>query len=370
MIRGGVLSFGLHALVAVAILLDVAFFGAPEPLESAAIIPVELTTIGPETNQATAGEKDPEVPPPEQATAPEEPSPPPPVESAPPPEAPPAPLPDTNTLVQAPPEPTPAPAPEPEPAEAAPPPPAPRPVEERTAESRLPAREKVAEAPEKLAALEPLPEPEPKPEPEPEKAPEPEPETKPEPEPEVAKQPEPEPAPEPKPEQQVAKAPPPKPKPPEKKKESLDLDRLSAKLDKLAENKEPRPRDTDRRQLADIRVGEGGVSQNRLNQKLSVTEVDLLRRRLSKNWSPNHGAPGVERMQVIIRIFLNPDGTLTGRPQVIDGFDAGQSAEMFNAFSESAIRAVQKSEPFPLPPEKYQDWREIEINFNLREMQG
>jgi hypothetical protein len=351
MVRGATLSFSLHALIAVGIAADVAFFDAPEPLDSPPIIPVELTTIGPETNQATAGEPQDETPPPPEATAPDEPPPPPPELAAAPP-----PLPDANTLVQDAPEPRPAPEPEPapEPAETPPPPPT-RPVEERRADATLAARQTVAEEGERLAALDPLPVPEPQPEPQPE----------------PEKTPEPEPAPEPEPEaERPAPAPPPPTPAQRQERDRLDLDRLAAKLDRLAEKTPDRPRERDDRRLTDIRIGEGGVSQNRLNQKLSVTEIELLRSRLRDNWSPNHGAPGVERMQVLIRITLNPDGTLSKAPLVVDGFDAGQSREVFQAFAESAIRAVQKSQPLPLPAGKYQDWREIEINFNLREMYG
>lgn len=359
MFRGGALSFGLHALVVGAVILDVAFFDGSKPLEAPPVIPVELTTIGPETNQAVAGEKDPEQAPVEQATAPDpEPAEPPKVAAPEPEPQPPAPLPDTNALV------TETPQPEPEPERAAEEtPPAPPVVAERPEpvkqelhpDATIAAKSRVDDEETKLAALEPLPKPEP--EPEPEKKPEPE----------VKKEPEPEPKPEPR----VAEPERPRPpQPPKPKQKTLDLDRLTAKLDKLADDTPRRPRDEDRRDLSKIKIGEGGVSQNRLNPKLSVTEVDLLRSRLRENWSPNHGAPGVERMQVVIRINLNRDGTLARDPDVIEGYDAGQSSEVFQAFSESAIRAVRKSQPFPLPPDKYEDWREIEINFNLREMYG
>lgn len=351
MVRGAAFSFGLHVLVVVMLALDYAFLDSPAEVLSDPIIPVELTTIGPETNQATAGEKT-DAPPPPQATAPDSPP------SLPPPAAAPEPppLPDTNALVREAPEP-PAPEPEPEPEpDLAVAPPAPRPAVEERADKAVAPKEKVVEEAEELAAREPLPEP---------KASEPEPE----PEPERKAEPEPEPA----PEKKTAETPPePASRPAPKSEDSNDLfDRLAAKFDRSADEREtPRPREQDRRQLTDIRIGEGGVSQNRLNQKLSVSEVDILRHRLRENWSPNHGAPGVESMQVVIKILLKPDGTLAAPPRVIDGFDAGQSRDVFGAFSDSAVRAVYKSQPLPLPQEKFQDWQEIEINFNLRDMYG
>lgn len=345
MFRSVAYSVGLHLFVVVLLAADYAFFSEPDEVLSNPIIPVELTSIGPETNQATAGEKE-DVPPPPQASAPDTPPPPPPPPPSAAPEPPP--LPDTNALVREEPEPAPAPEPEPEPQDAVTPP-SPRPKVEERAENTVAPKETVAEEAEKLAALKPLPEPEPpKPEPAPEKKPEPKPEKTTS-------------------EKEPAPAPPPAPKKAEKK--GLDLNQLAAKIDRMADRAErPRPQDRNRRRISDIRIGEGGVSQNRLNRKLSVSEVDLLRHRLKENWSPNHGAPGIEKMQVVIRIFLKPDGTLAAPPKVIDGFDAGQSDDVFGAFSDSAVRAVYKSQPLPLPPEKFEDWQEIEINFNLRDM--
>lgn len=366
MIRGGLLSVGLHALIFVSMAVKIVFFPSSGPLDSPPLIPVEVVDIGDETNQRVAGEPD-DTPPPPEATTNAEPEPEPPVAAAEPEPEPPAPLPDTNTLVAEEPEPTPEPEPEPEPdvadAPPAPPVPADRPVEKAVTElhpdATVLARKKVAETEEKLAALDPLPKPEPKPEPE--KKPEPKPEPRPEPEP--AKK-EPEPEPEPKPEPEVAKKDPPKRKEPEKKK-GLDLARLSSKLDKLATEKPNQPRDRDRRRLSDIRIGEGGSSSNRLNPTISASEIDAVRNAVYRNWNVNQGGENVDRMQVKIRIFLQPDGTLARPPDIIDQFDAGGSQAAFRSFSESAIRAIHKTQPFKLPVEKYDSWREIDLNFNL-----
>lgn len=362
MVRGGALSVGLHALIFGAMALEIAFFSGSDPLEAPPLIPVEVVTLGNETNQKVAGEPD-ETPTPPEATTNAEPGPEPPAAAAEPEPEPPAPLPDTNTLVAKAPEPEPQPEPEPEPeAENTPPaPPLPvdRPVErvvrELHPDATVAARQRIADEEQKLAALDPLPKPEPKPEPEPKKEPEPEPEP-------VKKPPKPEPEPKKEPEPEIVKKEPPKPPKPEKKK-GLDIARLEAKLSKDAKPRQPR--DEDRRDLSKIKIGEGGSSQNRLNQRISASEIDAVRYAVYKNWNVNTGAKGVDRMQVKVRIFLNPDGTLARPPDIIDRFDGGGSADAFQSFSESAIRAIHKTQPFRLPPEKYDSWREIEMNFNL-----
>ena len=65
MYRGVAFSVGLHILAVLLLVVDYAFMDSPDEVLSDPIIPVELTTIGPETNQATAGEKTDTPPPPD-----------------------------------------------------------------------------------------------------------------------------------------------------------------------------------------------------------------------------------------------------------------------------------------------------------------
>jgi colicin import membrane protein len=62
---------------------------------------------------------------------------------------------------------------------------------------------------------------------------------------------------------------------------------------------------------------------------------------------------------------LKPDGTLAAPPRVLN---SGQSA-MFMAARESAVRAVFRGQPFDmLRPEHYEQWKDIEITFDPRDM--
>ena len=51
------------------------------------------------------------------------------------------------------------------------------------------------------------------------------------------------------------------------------------------------------------------------------------------------------------------------------GIDAGATAGGLTLEEQSAVRAVHKCSPLKnLPPEKYGSWREMEINFDPKEM--
>lgn len=332
------MSVALHIVVAGLLFSELPLFDRAEPVTQMPVIPLEFEEVGETTNVKTAGKPE-EVETPPQATAPE---------------APPAPPPPPPSKAEPAPPPAPAAPPEkekevaePEPAPAPPPMPSPRPTIERQADKRLAERETAQAKSDKLAALEKLPVPKPKP---------------------TAK-----PAPEVTPKSEEKPTPPkpdPEPKTTEREEEPrFDASQLAAKIDRLSQDR-PEPREEERRDLSDIKIGEGGQSQNRLNARLTVSEIDRLRVHLASNWTPNHGAPGIEQMQVVVRIYLNRDGSLSRRPEVISGYDAGQSDDVYQAFAESALRAVHKSQPLPLPSDKFDVWHEIEITFSLKDMYG
>ncbi|MGJ3260684.1 MAG: energy transducer TonB [Rhodospirillales bacterium] len=276
--------------------------------------------------------------------------------------------------------PAPAPEPEPEP-EKVPEPPPPPPVEEAKPEP-APAPPPPAPKPEpEIAALPPEPEPEPEPEPKKEPEPAPEPEPKPEPESEVKKEPEPEPKPEPKPEPpkpaataaKVKK----KPKPPEK----FEVASLLKTLEEIKKTKQVAPEEDKKKEKpkADFAEQMRAALKTKVPQqdsdpskKVTMNELDAMRRtvidRVSKCWSIPTGAKDAENLSVLIRIQMNPDGN----PQsaTIEDQMRFNTDPYFQSAAEAARRAVLNPHcnPIKLPPDKYQVWREIVINFDPREL--
>jgi outer membrane biosynthesis protein TonB len=104
-------------------------------------------------------------------------------------------------------------------------------------------------------------------------------------------------------------------------------------------------------------------------QALTLSEVDALRAQIEKCWIVQAGARYAEELVVRIRIYLNPDGTLRGEPQIVDRARL-ESDPYFRAAAESAARAILKCQPFRMPADKYDRWRDIELTFDTREMLG
>jgi colicin import membrane protein len=99
--------------------------------------------------------------------------------------------------------------------------------------------------------------------------------------------------------------------------------------------------------------------------RLSQSEIDALRARLAQLWNPPVGAKSPDELVVRVRIRLNKDGRLAAPPQVLT---SGTSV-LFQTARESAIRAVFRGQPFNmLMPEHYDQWKDIEVTFDPRDM--
>jgi len=249
-----------------------------------------------------------------------------------------------------------------------------------TTRNQKPPRE---EEPEPKEEQPPKPPPAPKPRP----APAPEPEPVPEPAPEGVEappEPEPEPAPPetPKEEQVAIVTPVAKPRPknikkkddfadmlntltlddekpvdaPDKKSKEKDfLDELN--LDEIVTEDKPKPRE--KTQIATI-----------IGTRLTVSEVDAVRRQFEKCWNVPIGARNPEELVVEVKVRVNRDRT------VLDAVPVDQarmaSDTFFRAMAESARRAVlnKNCSPLRLPPDKYDAWKEMTVVFDPSGMVG
>jgi outer membrane biosynthesis protein TonB len=101
--------------------------------------------------------------------------------------------------------------------------------------------------------------------------------------------------------------------------------------------------------------------------KLSQSELDALRGRLMQLWNVPAGVQNPDELRVTVVIRIGRDRKLNGPPRVLT---SGTSV-MFQAARDNAMRAVFMSQPFDmLKPEHYDLWKEIEITFDPRYMNG
>ncbi len=250
----------------------------------------------------------------------------------------------------------------------------------------------------------------PEPKPEPEKAPEPpppppqppkqaaapppppppQPEPEPEPEPEVAAVPPPQaPKPKPKPKPKVEAKPKPKPKPkaaprlvkakpkrkPKPPPDFASVLKTVAEIEKV----KPRPKEKPKEKKAEekpkkefsseiARALSAATSRTDPSNKLTISEIDLVRHQITKCWNFQGGGKEVQEMIIEIKVDMNPDGT----PRFARILDESKMRNdpFYRSVAESALRAVNnpRCHPYKLPRDKFAEWRTMTIGFDPKEM--
>ena len=99
---------------------------------------------------------------------------------------------------------------------------------------------------------------------------------------------------------------------------------------------------------------------------LTQSELDALRGQIQRNWSILAGLDGAEGVRIRIQMKLDPSGAIVGQPEVTA---TGGSESARRILAGGARRAVLKASPFVnLPPEKYDAWNEVVVNFDPSSM--
>lgn len=91
-----------------------------------------------------------------------------------------------------------------------------------------------------------------------------------------------------------------------------------------------------------------------------------IRRQLKPHWKAPTGADA-DSLRTILRVQLDRNGELLGSPQVIDqtGITPSNKSQA-SLHAEQAIRAVKLASPFKLPPQFYEQWKDLKLGFDRR----
>lgn len=217
------------------------------------------------------------------------------------------------------------------------------------------------------------------------KLPEPKPEAKPQPTPpappptpkaEARPEPKPEPKPEPLPEKKAEpikpeKPPEPKKVEPKKAEAKPEKDRFDDVLNSVLKNRAPakpsRP-DPDAKPTQQAAVPRPVQGAPNLSAQLARSEMDAVRDRIRPCWNFPVGAPNPERLIVDIHVSMNQDGTVRDA-QIADTARLA-SDPFYRSAAEAALRATlnPRCQPLPLPPEKYNTWKNFTFGFDPRDL--
>ena len=101
---------------------------------------------------------------------------------------------------------------------------------------------------------------------------------------------------------------------------------------------------------------------------LSLSEEDALKAQIFGCWSIPLGLPYNENLLVRIKLNLDPDG-MVSRSEIIDHARMNKPGQGFyKVLAESALRAIKLCQPLRVPTTGYERWKELQLNFDAREM--
>ena len=112
-----------------------------------------------------------------------------------------------------------------------------------------------------------------------------------------------------------------------------------------------------------------GVKTSARSRPMTLSEIEAVRRQIRRQiqpcWNFPVGTRDAGSLRVLIRIWLNRDGSVRGEPKVLD--QARFAGDLrFRAAAEAGLRAVKnpRCSPLRLPPEKFDQWKVLTIDFD------
>jgi outer membrane biosynthesis protein TonB len=99
-------------------------------------------------------------------------------------------------------------------------------------------------------------------------------------------------------------------------------------------------------------------------EAIGVTLADSIRAQAQRCFRSSIDAPNPERLLVRVRVRLNRDGSLDGRPEALNEQAISLSDDRYwRVARERALAAIIDCAPYRLPAEYYSIWRRIDVTF-------
>ena len=144
------------------------------------------------------------------------------------------------------------------------------------------------------------------------------------------------------------------------KKEIIDTNQIAALIDKAKEVEAVEKSEKNKITQSN--------KKNSFATGLTLSEEDALRAQIFGCWSIPLGLPYNEDLLVRIKLMLEPDGSVA-KTEILDHARMNKPGQGFyKVLAESALRAVKLCQPLRVPSTGYERWKELQLNFDAREM--
>ena len=144
------------------------------------------------------------------------------------------------------------------------------------------------------------------------------------------------------------------------KEELFDPNNIAALIDKSKEESAETTNKTDKITQSN--------QKNITTSALTLSEEDALKAQIFGCWSIPLGLPYNENLLVRIKLSLKPDGTVINS-EILDHARMNKPGQGFyKVLAESALRAIRLCQPLRVPATGYERWKDLQLNFDAREM--
>jgi hypothetical protein len=110
--------------------------------------------------------------------------------------------------------------------------------------------------------------------------------------------------------------------------------------------------------------GSLGAETGRAAAALTLSEKDALRAQMQRCWRPPVGLQDGRELVITVEVRFRPDGTV----DTIEQVGAQGVGRIYDVAADAARRAVLSCQPYSLPPQKYDAWKHVQVNFDPREL--
>lgn len=153
-----------------------------------------------------------------------------------------------------------------------------------------------------------------------------------------------------------------KPKIIESKKAEKKIDRMSSILNSIDQFKK---KESLKKKLSKDKEQDDSVSG--FSEKLSISEIDMIRRQFIPCWTIPSGIKDLNKFTIIVKLKLDNDGNVT-MSRLVKTKNVKNTS--YKILSESVMRAINHPacKKIKVPQKKYEIWKNITLNFDLTQL--
>lgn len=105
-----------------------------------------------------------------------------------------------------------------------------------------------------------------------------------------------------------------------------------------------------------------------IGQQATGPEKEGIIKQIEQNWSVDPGRPNIDKMTIVLKVQINPDGSVAHADIAPESAGQYASDANFHSAADEALRAVYKTTHINFPAEKYDTFKDLKLVFHPIDM--